>query len=92
MVVLSLHFPQNQVWSSQDAMQILGRAHRQPQKKTVKAIHILADGSSDLLLNAIALRKRDMFDAFVSKEAGQGNMHDFATSVKPFVNMLNRTT
>jgi hypothetical protein len=54
-------------------IQIVARAHRQPQKKTVKAIHLLADGSSDVLLNSIALRKREMFDAFVSKERGQGN-------------------
>jgi SNF2 family DNA or RNA helicase len=55
-------------------VQIVARAYRQPQKKSVRAIHLLADGSSDVLLNSIALRKREMFDAFVSKERGQGKV------------------
>jgi SNF2 family DNA or RNA helicase len=67
---LILH--QTQPWSAQDERQIRGRAHRQPQKKTVKAIHLLASDSSDLLMNDMALRKQDMFDAFVNKELGAG--------------------
>lgn len=65
---------QNQVWSYQDAVQIFARAYRQPQKKHVRAIHLLAAESSDLLLNAIALRKKDMFSGFVNKELGQGKI------------------
>jgi hypothetical protein len=38
----------------------------------VKAIHLLAEDSSDLLMNDMALRKQDMFDAFVNKELGSG--------------------
>ena len=52
--------------------QIRGRAHRQPQQKTVVAIHLLASESTDILMNDIALQKRDMFDAFVNKELGKG--------------------
>jgi TATA-binding protein-associated factor len=65
------------VWSYQEARQILARAHRQPQKKIVKAIHILAGDSSDILLNSIALRKREMFDVFVSKELNKGKIFLF---------------
>ncbi|KAF8219034.1 P-loop containing nucleoside triphosphate hydrolase protein, partial [Tricholoma matsutake] len=58
----------DQPWSAQDERQIRGRAHRQPQKKIVKVIHLLANDSADLLMNAVARGKRDMFDAFVNKE------------------------
>jgi hypothetical protein len=69
----------------------VARAHRQPQKKIVKAIHLLASGSSDVLLNSIALRKREMFDAFVSKERGQGNVfgnNKLRTSTEVSQNLL----
>ena len=71
---IQLFNPQNQVWSYQDAVQIFARAYYQPQKKRVRAIHLLAVESSDLLLNAIALRKKDMFSGFVNKELGQGKV------------------
>ncbi|KAM6490053.1 P-loop containing nucleoside triphosphate hydrolase protein [Amanita muscaria] len=61
----------DQPWSAQDERQIRGRAHRQPQNKVVKAIHLLASDSSDLLMNDMARGKRDMFDAFVNKTLGQ---------------------
>jgi SNF2 family DNA or RNA helicase len=63
---------QDQPWSAQDERQIRGRAHRQPQKKIVKVFHLLAGDSSDILMNAMARGKRDMFDAFVNKELGRG--------------------
>jgi SNF2 family DNA or RNA helicase len=70
------HIPhQTQPWSAQDERQIRGRAHRQPQKSVVKAIHLLAADSTDLLMNDMALRKQDMFDAFVNKELGEGMWH-----------------
>ncbi|KAF8800887.1 hypothetical protein BYT27DRAFT_7216694, partial [Phlegmacium glaucopus] len=61
----------DQPWSAQDERQIRGRAHRQPQKKIVKVFHLLAGDSSDILMNAMARGKRDMFDAFVNKELGR---------------------
>ncbi|KAF8523869.1 P-loop containing nucleoside triphosphate hydrolase protein [Hysterangium stoloniferum] len=61
----------NQPWSSQETRQIRGQAHRQPQKKVVKVIHLLAGESSDILLNQIALQKEDMFNAFVNKDLGK---------------------
>ena len=41
----------------------------------MKAIHLLAGDSSDLLMNDMALRKQDMFDAFVNKELGVGRRY-----------------
>ena len=69
-----LHFLQDQPWSAQDERQIRGRAHRQPQTKTVKVIYLLANNSADLLMNAVARGKRDMFEAFVNKELGEGKL------------------
>jgi SNF2 family DNA or RNA helicase len=65
---------QDQPWSAQDERQIRGRAHRQPQTKIVKVIYLLANDSADLLMNAVARGKRDMFEAFVNKELGEGNL------------------
>ncbi|KAJ3560425.1 hypothetical protein NP233_g10845 [Leucocoprinus birnbaumii] len=58
----------DQPWSAQDEQQIIGRAHRQPQKRVVKVFYLLANDSADLLMNSMARNKRDMFDAFVNKE------------------------
>ena len=63
---------QDQPWSAQDERQIRGRAHRQPQKAVVKAIYLLADNSTDILMNNMARGKKDMYDAFMSKDLGQG--------------------
>lgn len=70
--VLFIEQLQDQPWSAQDERQIRGRAHRQPQKKDVKVIHLLASDSADLLMHSLARGKRDMFDAFVNKELGKG--------------------
>lgn len=66
---------QTQPWSAQDERQIRGRAHRQPQRNTVKAIHLLAGNTTDLLMNDMAIRKQDVFEAFVKKELGGGKQH-----------------
>lgn len=63
---------QDQPWSAQDERQIRGRAHRQPQKKVVTVIHLLANNSADLLMNDVARGKRAMFDAFVNTEFRDG--------------------
>ncbi|KAF5366181.1 hypothetical protein D9758_005658 [Tetrapyrgos nigripes] len=60
----------DQPWSRQNERQICGRAHRQPQRKVVQTIHILANDSSDVLMNSMAARKEEMFDAFVKKDLG----------------------
>lgn len=54
--------------------QIIGRVHRQPQKRTVLVYHILARDTADIILSAQASSKRDMMEAFLSKERGQGNI------------------
>uniref|UniRef100_A0A0W0GC69 Uncharacterized protein n=1 Tax=Moniliophthora roreri TaxID=221103 RepID=A0A0W0GC69_MONRR len=61
----------DQPWSAQDVRQIRGRAHRQPQQKTVKVIHLLADETADLLMNGMAEQKKVMFDAFMQKKLGK---------------------
>ncbi|KXN82140.1 SWI/SNF-related matrix-associated actin-dependent regulator [Leucoagaricus sp. SymC.cos] len=58
----------DQPWSAQDERQIIGRVHRQPQKKEVKVIYLLAENSADLVVNKMAERKRNMFDAFMNRE------------------------
>ncbi|KAK7434927.1 hypothetical protein VKT23_019930 [Stygiomarasmius scandens] len=63
----------DQPWSAQDEKQIIGRAHRQPQKSTVKVIHILANETSDLIMNEMARQKKGMSDAFLNKEMGKGS-------------------
>ncbi|KAG7093167.1 hypothetical protein E1B28_006856 [Marasmius oreades] len=61
----------DQTWSSQDERQIRGRAHRQPQRKVVIVIHLLANDTTDILMNNMASQKRDMFEAFVNKDMGK---------------------
>ncbi|KAG6871431.1 hypothetical protein C0993_003296, partial [Termitomyces sp. T159_Od127] len=59
---------QDQPWSAQDERQIIGRAWRQPQKKTVKVIYLHAEDSADILMFNLARNKEDMFAAFVNKD------------------------
>jgi SNF2 family DNA or RNA helicase len=54
-------------WSAQDMRQINGRIHRQPQDKTVHVIHLIADGTSDVLMYAMATGKKAMLEAFVKR-------------------------
>ncbi|KAJ3563513.1 hypothetical protein NP233_g8897 [Leucocoprinus birnbaumii] len=61
----------DQPWSAQDEQQIRGRAHRQPQKKTVKVIYLLAMESADLLLHGVARGKQDMFNAFMNNQLAE---------------------
>ncbi|KAF9442094.1 P-loop containing nucleoside triphosphate hydrolase protein [Macrolepiota fuliginosa MF-IS2] len=62
----------DQPWSAQDERQIRGRAHRQPQEKVVKAIHLIANNTSDAVLYSVARGKANMFDAFVNKDVTDG--------------------
>jgi hypothetical protein len=66
-------FGQDQTWSSQDERQIDGRVWRQPQDKNVIIYHVLADQTSDIMLSGMASTKRDMLDAFLDKNTGEGN-------------------
>lgn len=65
---------QDQPWSAQDERQIRGRAHRQPQKKEVLVIHLLANNTADIVLSGMARGKHDMLEAFLSKKANQGKL------------------
>ncbi|KAF9470773.1 hypothetical protein BDN70DRAFT_939435 [Pholiota conissans] len=61
----------DQPWSAQDIRQMRGRVHRQPQKNKVICIHLLANETSDIIVDGMARGKRDMMEAFVSKKAGK---------------------
>lgn len=63
---------QDQPWSAQDERQIRGRAHRQPQTREVRCYHLLANDTADIILSGLARGKRDMMEAFLKKETGQG--------------------
>lgn len=65
---------QDQPWSAQDERQIRGRAHRQPQKKEVLVIHLLANNTADIVLSGMARGKHDMLEAFLSKQSNQGEL------------------
>lgn len=65
---------QDQPWSAQDERQIRGRAHRQPQKKEVTVIHLLANNTADIVLSGMARGKHDMLEAFLSKSSNQGKL------------------
>lgn len=65
---------QDQPWSAQDERQIRGRAHRQPQKKEVLIIHLLANNTADIVLSGLARGKHDMLEAFLSKESNNGKL------------------
>jgi TATA-binding protein-associated factor len=63
---------QDQPWSAQDERQVRGRAHRQPQKKVVRVIHLLAINSADTVMYSVARGKENMFDAFVNRDLADG--------------------
>ncbi|KAJ3885134.1 P-loop containing nucleoside triphosphate hydrolase protein [Lentinula edodes] len=65
----------DQPWSAQDERQIRGRAHRQPQSKVVRVIHLLANDSSDIIIYNISRGKEHLFDAFLNKQLGQGKLY-----------------
>ncbi|KAF8889787.1 P-loop containing nucleoside triphosphate hydrolase protein [Infundibulicybe gibba] len=62
----------DQPWSAQDERQIRGRAHRQPQKKTVHVYHLLADNTTDILLSGMAQGKQELLEAFLNQKSGAG--------------------
>ncbi|KAJ8074350.1 hypothetical protein PM082_012663 [Marasmius tenuissimus] len=65
------HSYQDQIWSAQDWRQIVGRAHRQPQKDEVKFVNIITEDTADVIINEMARQKQDMFDVFVDKGPGR---------------------
>ena len=72
---------QDQPWSAQDERQIRGRAHRQPQKKEVLLIHLLANDTADIVLSGMARGKHDMLEAFLSKGSNQGKMKSITVNL-----------
>lgn len=56
--------PQDQPWSAQDMRQIVGRVWRQPQKKTVKLIRLLAINTTDIMMSGSAGVKAELLDEF----------------------------
>lgn len=65
----------DQPWSGQDVEQAGGRVCRFPQKREVWIIHLLALGTTDVIMSCMARGKKDMLDAFVRLKGGQGMFH-----------------
>ena len=62
----------DQPWSGGDIDQTNGRVHRPPQSREVWIFHVLALGTSDVVMSSLARGKKEMLNAFVSKQDGQG--------------------
>lgn len=52
--------------------QINGRVHRQPQRKSVHAIHLIAADTSDVIMFGMANGKKGMLETFVNRKSGEG--------------------
>jgi TATA-binding protein-associated factor len=66
---------QDQPWSAQEERQIIGRAWRQPQWKTVKVYHLLALDTTDVLMSSVARGKQEMLQTFLAEKQGRGAWH-----------------
>ncbi|TDL13173.1 P-loop containing nucleoside triphosphate hydrolase protein, partial [Rickenella mellea] len=58
----------DQPWSSQDEEQFIGRAWRPPQKKQVWVYHLIALGTTDVLMCGMARGKSAMLDEFLQRK------------------------
>lgn len=59
------HHPfQDSIWSALDERQLIGRLWRQPQDKLVHVYRLIAEGTPDVSLNAIATNKGALHDTF----------------------------
>lgn len=52
--------------------QIRGRIYRQGQTKKVYCYHLLADGTSDMIIAALAGGKKNMMESFLQQPQGNG--------------------
>ncbi|KAM6491331.1 P-loop containing nucleoside triphosphate hydrolase protein [Amanita muscaria] len=55
------------VWSDQATIQIIGRAHRLGQEKPVHVYHLLAVGTTDVIISSMAREKNDMLKALLTR-------------------------
>jgi len=55
------------VWSQQSVVQIIGRAHRYGQERTVHVYKLLAVGTTDVIMASLAKDKDVMLQALVTK-------------------------
>lgn len=60
------------VWSQAGVTQVVGRANRFGQKKTVHVYIMAALGSTDVLMRFLASDKHDMLEALMTKEPNHG--------------------
>lgn len=58
-------------WSEVLVEQIIGRAWRRGQEKTVRVYNMIALGTTDVMMSAMAKTKGDMLRAFVMKNEGR---------------------
>ncbi|KAF5331786.1 hypothetical protein D9758_018091 [Tetrapyrgos nigripes] len=61
----------DQAWSSQTEAQVIARALRQPQSKPVKAFHLLANDSTDILMTKVAEGKETMAGIFTNTKVDE---------------------
>lgn len=66
-----LTFVQDQQWSDSENDQAIGRLYRQGQQRPVTIFHVLASGSIDFFLYALAKSKGTMSEAFLSSAISQ---------------------
>ena len=59
------------VWSDQATVQIVGRAHRLGQTRPVYVYHLLAVGTTDVIISSMAREKNDMLQALLTRTVKQ---------------------
>ncbi|KAM6488893.1 P-loop containing nucleoside triphosphate hydrolase protein [Amanita muscaria] len=59
------------VWSDQATVQIIGRAHRLGQTRPVHVYHLLAIGTTDVIISSMAREKNDMLQALLTRTIQQ---------------------
>ncbi|TDL13439.1 P-loop containing nucleoside triphosphate hydrolase protein, partial [Rickenella mellea] len=62
----------DQPWSAQDEAQFIGRAYRMPQKKHVYVYHLIALGTTDVLMCRMAQGKSEMLKEFLQRNSAEG--------------------
>jgi len=68
-------------WSGVYQAQIDGRAWRYGQKMEVLVYHLLARGTTDIIMNGNALEKHSMMSALLDREENQSECALFSVSI-----------
>lgn len=65
---------QDTSWSGVHVRQVIGRAWRLGQTKVVTVYHLIAKGTTDVLMSTMARTKSEMLDAFTQQAQNEGEM------------------